>query len=187
MKTQLMSAVRGAWLVALFSGSATAGADNLPAVPDSLKVPTSQVLSVEARAIGVQIYDCNQRKDDPAQFEYILRAPEADLFDAAGGRIGKHYAGPSWEANDGSKVVGEATARDAGPDSNAIPWLLLAAKSASTSGLLARTVNVQRVNTVGGKAPATGCSVAQAGKELRVPYTATYLFNVSSEAPRSGL
>jgi len=49
----------------------------------------------------------------------------------AGNKIAKHYAGTTWESNDGSKVVGEVKAKDNGPDPNAIPWLLLSAKSTS--------------------------------------------------------
>ena len=53
-----------------------------------------------------------------------------------------HFAGPTWQASDGSKVVGELVAKDAGPDPNAIPWLLLAAKSTQGPGVLARTVSI---------------------------------------------
>ena len=147
-----------------------------PKVPGNLAVPATQRLTLEARATGVQIYDCKPKKDDPASFEWVLRAPEADLFDPAGRKIGKHYAGPTWEANDGSKVVGEVKARFDAPDANAIPWLLLTAKSTSGNGVLASTLSIQRVQTTGGKAPATGCGAAQAQREARVPYTATYYF-----------
>lgn len=148
-------------------------------VPENLRVPATQTLSLEAHAIGVQIYDCKPGKDDPARFEWVFRAPEADLLDAARKKIGKHYAGPTWESNDGSKVVGEVRARDDGPDVNAIPWLLLSARSTSGVGVLGQTASVQRVQTVGGKAPAGGCSQEQAGKEARVPYSATYYFYVA--------
>ena len=137
-----------------------------------------QALSLETHAAGVQIYDCMPGKDDPARFEWVFRAPEADLFDAAGKKIGKHYAGPTWASNDGSKVVGEVKARDDGPDVNAIPWLLLSAKSTSGVGALGKTVSVQRLQTVGGKAPSGGCSPSQADKEVRVPYSAMYYFYV---------
>lgn len=93
--------------------------------------------------------------------------------------MGKHYAGPMWESNDGSKVVGEVKARDDGPDVNAIPWLLLSAKSAEGNGIFGKTQSVQRVKTVGGKAPADGCSQAQLGKIARVAYRATYNFYVA--------
>jgi hypothetical protein len=152
-----------------------------PGVPDSLRVPDRVVLSREVPATGVQIYDCAASKTDPARFEWVFRAPEAELFDTRGRTIGKHYAGPTWEALDGSKVVGEVKGRDDGPDSNAIPWLLLAAKSASGSGDFGRVQSIQRINTVGGKAPQGGCSQAEAGREARVPYKATYYFYVPAK------
>jgi hypothetical protein len=150
-----------------------------PIVPENLRAPAGQVLSLEAQATGVQIYECKPSKTDPDRLEWNFRAPEADLFDNAGRNIGKHYAGPTWESNDGSKVVGEVKARDDGPDPGAIPWLLLTAKSTSGNGVFGRTQSIQRVRTVGGKAPAQGCSREQAGKEARVPYKATYYFHVA--------
>ena len=185
MKTPGIAAVGGASLVALLAGCATPEAGTVPMVPDNLRVSATQTLSLETHATGVQIYDCKRSKDDPARFEWVFRAPEADLYDTAGRKIGKHYAGPTWESTDGSKVVGEIKARDDGPDVNAIPWLLLSAKSASGAGVLGQTVSVQRLETVGGKSPASGCSQAQAGKEARVPYGATYYFYV--EGPRGKL
>ena len=163
----------------LLGGCATPQVGTVPAVPDSLRVPTTQTLSLETRATGVQIYDCKPSKDDPTRFEWVFRAPEADLFDPAGKKIGKHYAGPTWESNDGSKVVGDVMARDDGPDANAIPWLLLVAKSTSGVGVLGETASVQRVQTVGGKAPPDGCNQAQVGREIRVPYEAVYYFYVT--------
>jgi Protein of unknown function (DUF3455) len=145
-------------------------------VPDSLKVSDDEVLSLQSKATGVQIYVCSARKDDPSRYEWSFSAPEAELYDLSGKRIGKHYAGPAWETADGSKVVGELKARDDGPDANAIPWLLLTAKSNSGAGILARTTSIQRIDTTGGKAPLGGCDAKQAGKEARVPYTATYNF-----------
>lgn len=180
MKTRRVAAVLGASLGALLAGCATPGAGTLPPVPDSLKVSSTERLSLETKAVGVQIYDC-KASTDPMRFEWVFRAPEAVLFDAAGNGVGKHYAGPTWEANDGSKVVGEAKARSDGPDADAIPWLLLSAKSASGDGVLGRTTSVQRVQTVGGKAPANACSQAQAGQELRVNYKATYYFYAASK------
>lgn len=157
--------------------AASALAAALPDVPDKLKAPADQVLALELQAVGVQIYVCMARKDDATKLEWSLKAPEAELFDAAGKKIAKHYGGPTWEAADGSKVVGELKARDDGPDPNAIPWLLLSAKSTSGSGILSQTTSVQRLHTVGGKAPADGCRQAEdAGNELRVPYQAAYYF-----------
>jgi hypothetical protein len=53
---------------------------------------------------------------------------------------------------------------------------LLSAKSSSGTGVLGQTASVQRVQTVGGKAPVLACSEEYAGKEAGVPYKATYYF-----------
>jgi len=152
-------------------------AATLAEVPDKLQVPAGQVLAFDLPARGVQIYVCTARKDDATKFEWTLKAPEAELFDASGKGVVKHYAGPTWEAGDGSMVVGEVKARDDGPDPNAIPWLLLSAKATSGNGMLGNIVSVQRLHTVGGKAPADGCSeAAHAGREVRVLYRARYAF-----------
>jgi hypothetical protein len=136
------------------------------------------VLALETQATGVQIYVCKAGKDDPTRFEWVFKAPEAELFGSDGKKIGTHYAGPTWEVNDGSTVVGELKARDNGPDPGAIPWLLLSSKSTSGNGILSQTQSIQRLHTAGGKAPAEGCHQAQVGQETRVPYKATYYFFV---------
>jgi hypothetical protein len=166
-------------LVALVAGCATSRVGTIPLVPENLRIPASEVLSLETEASGVQIYECNASKDVPTRFEWIFKAPEADLFDRAGNKIGKHYAGPTWESNDGSKVVAEVKARDNGPDPGAIPWLLLSAKSTSGKGVFSQINSIQRVHTVGGSTPSEPCSQAQAGKVSRVPYKARYYFYVA--------
>src|SRR5438093_249712 len=179
MKSPYATTIAGASLAGILAGCAASNVGTNPLVPENLKVPAGQTLSLVSPATGVQIYECGAIKTEPARFEWVFRAPEADLFDVAGKKIGKHYAGPTWESNDGSKVVGDVKARDDGPDVSAIPWLLLSAKSTSGAGALGQTVSVQRVQTVGGNAPVGGCSPAQAGKEARVPYSATYYFYVA--------
>lgn len=146
-------------------------------VPESLKAPADQVLAFEFQATGVQIYECRARKDDPTQFEWIFKAPLADLFDASGQFVGKHYGGPTWEGADGSRVVGEVKAKDTSHSKGSIPWLLLSAKTTSGKGLFSPVKSIQRLNTVGGAAPSSA-SRAQAGQEVRVPYSATYAFYV---------
>ena len=172
----LLETVATTSLLALLAACASTGMS--PMIPDSLKAPPTQLLALETRATGVQIYECRASKDNAARFEWVFIAPEAELFDNAGVKVGKHYAGPTWEAIDGSKVVGEVKARDDGPDPNAIPWLMLTAKSTSGSGMLNKTVTIQRVATDGGKAPAD-CGKADAGKEARVPYKAIYNFYIA--------
>ena len=147
-----------------------------PIVPETLDVPPNQEVTLQARAAGFQIYACSP-KSDSSGFAWTLKAPEADLFDSTGQKIGKHYAGPTWEAADGSKVAGTVKARADAPDASAIPWLLLGATSNAGTGVLARVANIQRLNTAGGNAPpAQSCDEAHVGTESRVPYTATYYF-----------
>ena len=166
-------------LGALLYGCASIDPGMASMVPEKLEAPATQTLAVVAQASGAQIYECNATKSDPVRFEWVFKAPEAELFDNTGRKIGRHYAGPTWEADDGSKVVGEIKARDDGPDVNAIPWLLLSATVIKENGRFGKTQSVQRVNTVGGKAPADGCNQAQLGKVARVAYRATYNFYVA--------
>jgi hypothetical protein len=62
------------------------------------------------------------------------------------------------------------------PDPSAIPWLLLGAKEHEGGGVFSTVTHVQRLDTVGGVAPAEGCDEAHAGEEAREPYEATYAF-----------
>jgi FtsP/CotA-like multicopper oxidase with cupredoxin domain len=147
-----------------------------PAVPAPLRPPSDQAAFLEVHATGVQIYECASKPDAPGAFAWIFQAPEATLTGRRGHPIGRHYAGPTWELHDGSRVAGEVVARDPGPDPTAIPWLLLKAKSASATGRLSRTQSILRIYTVGGVAPSASCTEALAHTLVRVPYSARYYF-----------
>ena len=162
--------------LAALAGCAGAPVIAPPDVPAALRPAAGQEVFLQARASGVQIYECAARPDQPAAYAWIFRAPEATLVDRHGRVLGKHYAGPTWESADGSSVVGEVRARDPGPTSTAIPWLLLAAKSTSGAGVLNATTSIQRLYTAGGNAPSASCSAASAAAVERVPYSATYYF-----------
>lgn len=91
----------------------------------------------------------------------------------------------TWQSSfDTSKVWAKAVGSIAGgsdaqscPNSGAIPCLLLQSignqKGPAGGNLLAKATFVQRLNTKGGAAPTTACSVGQA---QLVPYTADYFF-----------
>jgi hypothetical protein len=145
-----------------------------PPVP-SVLVPAGESAVGRIAARGVQIYECRAKAGAPGGTEWAFVGPEADLFDASGYPAGKHYAGPHWEAGDGSKVVGSVKARVDAPVAGAIPWLLLTAKSVGNNGKLSKVTSIQRVNTVGGVAPAAGCDATTIGKGARVPYSADYV------------
>jgi|SRR5580704_1108092 hypothetical protein len=141
--------------------------------PKELQPPASEQFLLQVHAQGDQIYTC---KADGGQFAWTLKAPEAQLFDQNGKPFGKHFVGPSWEASDGSRVTGKAVANASSPDADSIPWLLVTVGSRSGDGVLARVTSIQRINTKGGKAPASGCDAAHDGQEHRASYSADYVF-----------
>jgi hypothetical protein len=165
------------FLVALLAAGACAGPSKpMVAVPEKLKPGANESLAMIVPAKGVQIYECRARKDQVGEYEWAFVAPEADLFDARGNRIGRHYAGPHWESTDGSKISGTVKERADAPVADAIPWLLLSAKSVGPEGSFSKVTSIQRVNTVGGVVPDAGCSQAAVGTRARTNYTADYYF-----------
>jgi uncharacterized protein DUF3455 len=142
-------------------------------VPQQIQPPDTEKLLLQVHAKGDQVYTC---KSDAAQFTWTLKAPDAQLFDKDGKAFGKHFAGPSWEASDGSRVTGKAIANAPSTDADSIPWLLVNIVSHEGSGVLSNATTIQRLNTKGGKAPASGCDASHVGKEVRVAYSADYLF-----------
>src|ERR1700733_12286721 len=90
--------------------------------PRELQPPADGHAKLQVHAKGDQIYTCNM---DGGKYGWTLKAPEANLFDKDGKSFGKHFAGPSWKANDGSQVTGKAAANLPSPDANSIAWLLV--------------------------------------------------------------
>ncbi len=147
---------------------------------DTLNVPAANKVSFHAYALGVQIYHW----DGTA---WKFDGPDAALFadQCYDEQVGIHYADqgnpmtPAWQSQSGSsKVVG---ARQAGctPYRGAIPWLRLGASQTSGRGIFGHTTYIQRVNTIGGTAPAEAGTFV--GDLARVPYTAEYYFYRASK------
>jgi hypothetical protein len=134
--------------------------------------------AVELRAKGVQIYSCTASGDN---FNWKFKAPEAVLIDPLGQEAGKHFAGPSWQAKDGSVVVGEGLVSSSG-EAGAVPWLVLRAKSHSGEGLFETVKYIVRSRTVGGVAPSSGCDKDHPNAEAKVDYTAIYTFFSAQDA-----
>jgi Protein of unknown function (DUF3455) len=141
-------------------------------VPKQLQPPAGERLFLQVHAKGDQVYIC---KNQGAEFSWALKAPDARLFKKDGKPFGKHFAGPSWEANDGSRVTGKAVANEPSPKANSIPWLLITVVSHEGRGVLSRATSIQRVNTHGGQAPKSGCD-SHIDREIRGPYSADYRF-----------
>ena len=74
------------WLAVLTSGCTPPSPQtpSAPIVPDAIQVSATEVLSLTANAKGVQVYECRPRKDDATKYEWVHKAPEADLFDQRG-------------------------------------------------------------------------------------------------------
>lgn len=144
------------------------------ALPANLVPAASEQQVLRLPAIGVQIYECKAVDGKPPAWVFL--APEADLFDESGARVGRHYAGPTWELNDGSKIAGTVKERVSSTVPGAIPWLLLTAKSTGSAGQLEKITSLQRINTVGGVAPSTSCTANDIGKLARVYYKADYVY-----------
>ena len=142
-------------------------------IPGALQPPVTEKLLLQLHGRGVQIYAC---KSESGQYIWTLKAPDAQLFDVKGQPAGKHSAGPTWRANDGSSVTGKMAVNLASPDAESIPWLLIKVVSHTGNGVLSRATSIQRINTEGGKAPASECDLDHVDQEVRVPYSADYRF-----------
>ncbi len=178
-----ISLTRGRLLAAgIVAGTALLAApqaDAKPAttdVPAELQVPEGNSLFLVGHAVGVQIYGCTATTSGTA---WTLLAPRADLYGDNGRLVATHFAGPTWQANDGSRVVGK---KEAGVtvDPTAIPWLKLSAAwtaAGSEGDRLVDSTFIQRLNTTGGLAPAaSACDSTSVGAQAEVPYTADYYF-----------
>jgi uncharacterized protein DUF3455 len=164
-------------LIGSLAGTANAqGTPTATDTPANLVPPPESVLLFELGARGVQIYACEADPDDATSYVWTFKAPEANLLNDNGQIVGSHFAGPTWQGTDGSAVVGEVMERADSPDAGSIPWLLLAATENSGSGAFSTITHIQRLDTIGGAAPAEGCDEAHSGEEVRVPYEATYAF-----------
>jgi hypothetical protein len=162
------------YISASLAAGAAAGADpSVANVPPQLAVPSAQVLLLKTLATGVQSYACSEGKSG---LEWTFKGPQAELTDEAGQPLGKHYAGPTWEASDGSKVIGRPVSAVDSESAAAIPQLLLVATQNSGSGVFADVKNIQRLQTTGGLAPKERCQADQLGRLVQSPYSAVYYF-----------
>jgi hypothetical protein len=164
-----------------------------PSVPDNIRVPAGHKLFLVGHAVGTQNYTCLPSGDG---VKFALFTPQATLF-VDGKQATTHYFSPNpdeggvvratWQHSRDTSTVwgavqpGHSSADPAFVAPGAIPWLLVTAagdQAGPTGGdLLTATTYIQRLNTSGGVAPATGCSSpADIGNKAFVPYTTDYYF-----------
>jgi hypothetical protein len=171
--------------------AALAGRLTPPPVPGDIVVPAEAKPFLLGHAFGTQNYVC---VPSGSGFVWSLFTPQATLFNDDERQITTHFFGPNprdqrvvaaWQhSRDTSTVWGQATGASSDPDfvaPGAIPWLRVekvAVQDGPTGGdTLSVTTHIHRVNTAGGVAPTTGCSVStDVGRRAFVPYTADYIF-----------
>jgi uncharacterized protein DUF3455 len=178
--------------VATLPQRAFAQRETPPTVPVAIEVDAGQRLFMAGHAVGTQNYIC---LPSGGGFAWTLFGPQATLFHNDARQMMTHFLSPNpdeagtlratWQHSvDTSRVWARAIATSSDPvfvAQGAIPWLLLevmGAEGGPTGGERLTVANyVHRLNTVGGIAPATGCSQsAHVGSRAFVPYEADYFF-----------
>jgi hypothetical protein len=155
--------------LALFSGIGVAMATTAAC---AAPVPAASGLAFTGK--GTQIYAC---QDTTHGYAWMLNGPDAKLYDASGDVVGRHFFGPQWEANDGSRIKGKLLVSSASPGGPAnAPWLVLRAEVEQGDGLFGDISLVTRTDTVGGGTPTSACGPQQKGQTVSVPYSARYTF-----------
>lgn len=140
-----------------------------PQVPASVAVPGAKTVAT-FQGVGAQVYECKAGSD--GKLAWSFREPIAALIDN-GKTVGRHYAGPTWEDVDGSKIVAKASGNAPGATSDDIPWLKLDVVKHQGHGIMSQVATVQRLKTHGGVLKG---SCDKAGDFKSVAYMATYVF-----------
>jgi hypothetical protein len=147
----------------------------LSAVALPIPAPSSAEVVFALQAGGVQIYRCDAK--GAAGPAWVFDHPEAALFRDDGSAFGRHGAGPSWTATDGSSITADGAAqlsRVARPGT--VPWLLLKVTTHGGGGALDGITYVERFDTEGGAPPTAGCDSDHDGARQAVHYSAVYAF-----------
>ena len=167
-----------------------------PSVPAGLEIDPGNVPFLLGHGDGTQNYVCAPcdptKANCPLGVNFTLFTPQATLFDDDGGQLTTHFFSPNptengvirvtWQdSRDTSrafaKLVKAVTVR-----TDSIDWLKLNVKDTGTQAgptgdRLTKTTFIQRVNTIGGLAPKTGClSTQDLGHQAFIHYTADYFF-----------
>lgn len=174
MKTTLLLATVTVLAAACSTTPAPMMVNNMT-LPEAVRAPAGAKQTMWTVGRGELTYECREKKDMAGQFEWAFVGPVATLYGPADKVVGKYYAGPTWEAADGSKVTGKQVAVAPGGAGN-IPLQLVKADPAMGMGAMQGVAYIQRVNTKGGVAPSSTCTMAEKGQRQQVAYAADYVF-----------
>ena len=153
------------------------------AIPAAIALPANlpggNTRAATFYAIGVQKYRARAVPgSSPQEYDWVLVAPRADLYNESNYKVGTHGAGPYWKLMNGDSIRAEAysPARTApSNDASSVDWLLLKPLTGSTStGIFAEVSYIQRIDTYGGKPPSM--RPLNALDTIDSPYTAIYRF-----------
>src|SRR5215468_8389066 len=138
-------------------------------------VATSGVAAVQESVLrGSQIYAC--AAPPGGSFAFTQHGVDAHLGAGIHHTFVQPAAGPpQWQAPDGSAVTGKVVTKNDNGAGNIAELNLDATQIGASTGLLAHVVEVLRLNTLGGVAPAGSCD-PQATPIINVPYQAAYVF-----------
>ena len=174
MKTTALMIATAAALGACASSPMTMKVDNA-ALPEAVRVPVGAKMVTSTTGVGEITYECREKKDMAGQYEWAFVGPVATLYGGDKKPVGKYYAGPTWEAADGSKVTGKQVAVAPTSPGN-IPLQLVRADPAMGIGAMNGVSYIQRLNTKGGVPPAMPCDAIAKGGRQAVAYEADYVF-----------
>jgi hypothetical protein len=144
-------------------------------LPEAVRVPMGQKVMMATTGVGQITYECREKKDTAGQHEWAFVGPMATLYGTDRKAVGKYYAGPTWEAADGSTVSGKQVGVAPASAGN-IPLQLVKADRSMAGGAMAGVSYIQRLNTKGGVAPSTPCDATTKGQRQQVAYEADYVF-----------
>ncbi|HNU87210.1 MAG TPA: DUF3455 domain-containing protein [Ferruginibacter sp.] len=129
-------------------------------------------------AEGVQKYKAQAKAgSNPVTYEWVFVAPQATLYDANNKAVGTHGAGPFWQVSAHDSVFAQhySPAKTLPSPNGSIDWLMLMPKAGKTAtGIFANVSYIQRIATVGGKAPSV--LPTNDSETAEVKYTAIYRF-----------
>ncbi|AIG00986.1 Protein of uncharacterised function (DUF3455) [Pseudomonas fluorescens] len=158
---------------------ATPAAFAQASLPDSIKVPDGHKVTMETTGVGEITYECRDKANATGQTEWAFVGPKAVLNDRSGKQVGTYFGPPAtWQAQDGSKVIGTQLAVAPSSAGN-LPYQLVKANPAEGQGAMSGVSYIQRVALKGGVAPGTECSPANKGQQEVVKYQADYIFWVA--------
>ena len=168
-----------------------------PPVPANLQVPAGNEAFLLGRGVGTQNYVC-QPAASLGRVAWTLFTPEATLFSDQKAQLTTHFFSPNpfefspspfanglvratWQDSQDTSIVWAKAISASTVSPDAIAWVLLqtaGVQAGPTGGsTLSVATFVQRLNTRGGLAPATGCDIpTDVGNRAFVPYLADYLF-----------